>query len=146
MHLWRRTDWWGPKSWESRRLFAETLCTFWILFLLNILAIQKKKKSNKKQTKSIMLWKLPAVPSLSANIKSITDHRIQANIRKEMRRFSAFRTLLPSDGKEAISEIHAACVWKCTLPACILYSNNFCHVKAMWKERTERKIGKKLLQ
>lgn len=102
-----------------------------------------KKKSNKKQTKTITLWKLPAVPSLSANIKSITDHRIQANIRKEMRRFSAFRTLLPSDGKEAISEIHAACVWKCTLPACILYSNNFC--QAMWKERTERKIGKKLL-
>lgn len=143
MHLWRGTDWWGSKSWESRRLFAE-----YSLYLLNsvpseYISYSKKKKSNKKQTKTITLWKLPAVPSLSANIKSITDHRIQANIRKEMRRFSAFRTLLLSDGKEAITEIHAACVWKCTLPACILYSNNLC--QAMWKERTEKKIGKKLL-
>lgn len=105
----------GQKIRRANTLHWGPFSTFWILLHVKVLIFQKIKIKNTSGYGSC--WQFL---SSVLSIKSITDHKIQANIGKEMRRFSTLRTLLPSDGKVAVTEIHTACVWKCTLKVCTL--------------------------
>lgn len=93
----------GQKVRRANTLHWGPFSTFWILLHVKVLIFQKTHTSGYGSC-----WQFL---SSVLSIKSITDHKIQANIGKEMRRFSTLRTLLPSDGKVAVTEIHTACVW-----------------------------------
>lgn len=94
-----------------------SLNTFLYLFTTCSESQIKKKKSD---------YGSCCVSSLRAQYKINHWPQNPAYIGKKMRSFSTLRTLFPSDEKVAISKIHAACVWKCTLIACTLYSYSSC--------------------